>query len=294
MRRRHRDHRTGSARPLTEPGDWRDDVGRCELLHRLVGVRAHLPDPAPAQDGPGHGRPCLGARITSPRRVLIVSAIGHVGPPLGLGRPPRISGDECDLADDRRVSRHPTPLIEPPEPALQGGEPALPVSRRPQILQEAGHRVEVPRRRWRIPALPRLGRSAGTSPLRVPAAPASARAASVPAPPGACPGTGGGRAGQLQHRVAQRSAHPLQYRGLGQEHLVGLGPRAMSVGTAWLAASPLRARGRAGPWPCRAAPPRCPRSPRRAAWSRSSPWSARPRAGRTPHSGRPGCRRSTR
>jgi len=59
-------------------------------------------------------------------------------------------------------------------------------------------------------------------------------------------------------------------------------------------ARPLRARGRAGPWPCRAVPRRWPRSPRRVAWSRSSPWSVRPRAGRTPHSGRRGCRRSTR
>ena len=97
--------------PLAERGYRRRDVRRRELLRRLVTVRAHLPDSAPAQDGPAHGGPCLGGRVIGPRRILVLPSIDHVGPSLGLGRPPRFRGEQRGPHSDYRVSRDPAPII---------------------------------------------------------------------------------------------------------------------------------------------------------------------------------------
>ena len=74
--------------PLQERRCGRHEALRREPPHRLVCVSAHLFGPAPAQEGPEHGGPRLGGRVTGPRRIPVLPVIDHIGPPHSLDRPP--------------------------------------------------------------------------------------------------------------------------------------------------------------------------------------------------------------
>ena len=90
--------------PLQERGCRRHEALRREPPHRLVCVSAHLFDPAPAQEGPHHGGPRLGGRVTGPGRIPVLPAIDHVGPPLGLDRSPRQRAEQRGQSGRSRTS----------------------------------------------------------------------------------------------------------------------------------------------------------------------------------------------
>ena len=96
--------------PLQERGCRRHEALRREPAHRLVCVSAHLFGPAPAKEGPHHGGPRLGGRVTGPRRIPVLPAVDRFGPPLGLDRPPRQRAEQRGQHSGHRVSLDPAPL----------------------------------------------------------------------------------------------------------------------------------------------------------------------------------------
>jgi len=234
--------------PLQERYRGRRDARYRRLTRGLIGVGAHLLDPAAALGSPGHGGPRLGVRVGRPGRVLILPAIDHVGPPLGLGRLPGRPGGERGEHGGQRVFLDPAPRIEPPDPALQGGDPALRVGRPPEFSHQLDSAIDVPGGHGvlqRFPgqviarapgggAAPQDRDQGGLQPFQlreqhvaeqvVVAVPLAAVVQRHQQHVGSGQfGQHRSGAGQFQHRLAQRPGHALQHRGPGQELPLGGG-----------------------------------------------------------------------
>ena len=105
--------------PLQERGCRRHEALRREPAHGLVCVGAHLLGPPPAQEGPEQGGPRLDRRVIGPRRIPVLPAIDHIGPPLGLDRPRRQRGQERGPA--QRPSDFPRSRPDPPATETTAG-----------------------------------------------------------------------------------------------------------------------------------------------------------------------------
>jgi hypothetical protein len=227
---------------LHGPGHRHHDARRCILLRGLVSVGAHLLNPAAAQDGPVRGGRRLGERVAGLVRVPGLPAVDHIDPPLGLGWPPDRPGELGGVRGGQRVPLDPAPVLQPPEPPLQGGDPGLPVERQPEFFHHPGCGIDVPgshevlqRLRRQVIAQAPAGSSppqhrdhARLQPLELGQQHIAEQVVvAVPLPPpiqryqqqvrpGQL-GQGRGRPGSSQHRLDQRPGHALQHRGLGQE-----------------------------------------------------------------------------
>jgi hypothetical protein len=93
--------------PLQERGDRRHDACLRELACRFVGVGAHLLDAVPAQQGPQHRGPGRRHWIVSLGLGLVLPAVHHVGPPVGLDRPPGARGQDGSPHRGHRVPDDP-------------------------------------------------------------------------------------------------------------------------------------------------------------------------------------------
>src|SRR5262249_26392899 len=112
----------------------RERQARCrEGLHGLIGVGAHLLDSVAAHESLSHRGQRRGVRVGGLGRILVLPAVDYLGPPLGLRRLPARSGKQTGAHGGQQVLLDPAPVIEPPEPPLQGSDPALPVGRPPQL-----------------------------------------------------------------------------------------------------------------------------------------------------------------
>ena len=129
---------------LEQRGSGRHDALRGEPVRRLPGVGAHLPDPAPTHEGPQQGGPSGHRRILKLTRVLVLPAVDQIGPPLGLAWPPHPRVDERGQHSDHGISLDALPVIQPPEPLPEGGDPALPAGRHREFFHQAGCRLDVP------------------------------------------------------------------------------------------------------------------------------------------------------
>ena len=151
-------------------------------------------------------------------------------------------GDGRGLHREHRVSLDPAPVLQPPEPPLQGCGPASPVGLQPEFLHQAGGLIDVSGghgvlQRVLIHAVARIPCGGASlqhrDQLRTLAFQLRQEhvteqvVVAVPLPPlvqrhqqQVGPGQIGQRrrgSGPVQHRLAQRPAHPLQHRGPGQE-----------------------------------------------------------------------------
>jgi len=91
--------------------------------------------------------------VIGPRRVLVLPAVGHLGPPLSLDRLPDHRGEERSLHGGPRVPLDPAPVRQPSEPPLKGGDPASPEYRLPEFFHQPGGGVGVQRVEAVPPAL---------------------------------------------------------------------------------------------------------------------------------------------
>jgi hypothetical protein len=97
--------------PLYDP-DHRNHGARGRQLRRgLIGVGAHLLDPAAAQQGPVQSGYRLDERVIRSSRALVLPAIDHISPPLGLGRPPHCRGEKAGVHGGQRVSLDPALVL---------------------------------------------------------------------------------------------------------------------------------------------------------------------------------------
>ena len=228
---------------MHERGCRLPDAFRREEARGLVGVGMHLLDPVLAQDSAQHSGPRLGGRIVWPGCLLVLPVIDHIGPPLRLSRPPCCCGQDPGQHGHHRVSLRPALVLQPAEPPLDGGDPALPVSPYPEFAHQGSGHIDVPHcdgvlQRLLGQAVPRAP-PGGAAPqdrdqLRLPAAQlgqqhvAEQLVVAVPLPVRVQRHQqqvrprqirqGRGGPGRVEHRLAQRPAHPLQHRGPGQEH----------------------------------------------------------------------------
>jgi hypothetical protein len=101
------------------------------------------PGSAPAQDGLQRHGPRPGRRVILLGGALL-PAIDRVSPPIGLSRPPRHRGNDRGPNGDNRMFPDLAVLLQPPEPPLDGGDPALPQGRQPEALHQPSGRIHVP------------------------------------------------------------------------------------------------------------------------------------------------------
>src|SRR5215469_10322643 len=133
-----------SARNSTQIGSSRHDgtAGTGHLGDHWTLDKPMIINPVPVPCNDTHGSPLLpgvlshrgqrrGVRVGGLGRILVLPAVDYLGPPLGLGRLPGRSGQQTGAHGGQQVLLDPAPVIEPPEPPLQGGDPALPVGRPP-------------------------------------------------------------------------------------------------------------------------------------------------------------------
>ena len=237
-----------TCQPLVERRRRRHDVLRGASPHGLVGVGVYLLDPTPAHERPEDGGVSLGVRVIGPRRVAVLPVIDHVGPSLGLGRPPGHGGKKRGQHGSHRMPFDPTAIFQPPEPPVEGGEPALPVDRHPEPFHQASGGVNVPgcdgvlqRILWQIiahaptrGATPQDSRQVGLTAVQLgPEHVAKQMVVAVPLPPPVQRHQQQVRPlqvrqrragpGQVEHRIAQWPGHPLQHRGPGQEYPLSAG-----------------------------------------------------------------------
>ena len=223
-------------------GRWHRYVLRREPLHGRVGVGAHLLDAVPAQQRPEQGGIRLEVRVSGPCRVRALPPVNGIGPPFGIRRPPGQCGKDRCPHGSQRVSVDPALVFQPTHPPLQCGEPALPVSQHRQPFHQPRSRADVARgdgvfeRRLGqvVPQAP-VGRAvpqdrhqvrfaavqvgqqhvAEQVMVAVPLSPPVQRHQQHVGPGQLRQDRGG--AGRVQYRLAQRTGHPLQHRGAGQE-----------------------------------------------------------------------------
>ena len=93
---------------------------------------------------PAAGRPTPRGSITGRGRILVLPAVDRVGQSLGIGWPGRHRGDDRRHRRDHRVSLDLAPVLQPPEPPLDGRDPALPLGRHREFRHQARGRVGVP------------------------------------------------------------------------------------------------------------------------------------------------------
>ena len=105
--------------PLLAPGVRVRDISRRERPHGLVGVRAHifLIPFRPRWPSAGRPRPRRPGHRAAP--VLVLPAIDHVCPPLGVSWPRRQRGQHRGQYCGHRVALNPAALVQPAEPPLE-------------------------------------------------------------------------------------------------------------------------------------------------------------------------------
>ena len=256
---------------MQERGPGRRDVLRREPARGFVGIGAHLLHPAPTQHGPQQGGPRLGGPVIGSGHRAVLPAIDRVGPALRLGRPPDRRGDQRGPHGDHRMPLDSAPLIQPPEPPLEGGDPALPVGHQRQPSHQASNLIDVPgcdgvlqrgldqlvaqaprggaaaqhRDQIRLQALQlREQHVAEQVVVAVPLSPSIQRDQQQVRPRQIRQRRR--RARQLEHRITQRSTHPIQHRGPGQEHPLTLGDPGQELRLHIVAHQPIATAERAG------------------------------------------------
>jgi hypothetical protein len=196
----------------------------------------------PTGEGPDQRSPGPDGAAIRPDGIFLVPAIHRVGPPRGLGRPSHPRVDQRGQRRYHRICGDRVPVIQPLEPPHERGDPALPPGRHSELLHQlrdhvhvvGGHGVLKRFLRAAVGPAPVRGvppedrQQAGFQPFQLGQQHVAEQV--VVAVPEAAPVQrhqqqvrasefyqGGVGLGQAEHRFAQRPAHPLEYRGPGEE-----------------------------------------------------------------------------
>ena len=145
--------RTSSATPRSPASRLRDphqQLRRCppQAAHRnqrqgQLGVGPHLGDPVAAQLGPQQGPPAIDRGAAVGQQPLIGSPFGRVGPPLSRGRVAAQRLDPGPEHGHRGIVLDQPVVVEPVEPALDGGQPTAAVDANGRLLDASGDQVGI-------------------------------------------------------------------------------------------------------------------------------------------------------
>ena len=112
--------------------------------YRVGGVGQHLFHPAAAHQRAKYGGMRFGVRGIRLRPVPILPAVDGISPPLSFGWSSHHRKEQRGQHGDHRVPVHAAVIVQPPEPALKGGEPALPVGGHSEPFYQGSCRADVP------------------------------------------------------------------------------------------------------------------------------------------------------
>src|SRR5580704_6599187 len=121
---------------------WCQDVLLGTPVYRVGRVGQHLFHPAAAYERAEYGGVRFGVRIIRLRSVPVLPVIDGISPPLSFGRSSHHREEQRGRHSDHRVSVHPALVVQPPEPPLERGGPALPVGRHSEPFYQASSRVD--------------------------------------------------------------------------------------------------------------------------------------------------------
>ena len=151
---------TSTASARTSSATPRSPASRCEIpnsswrrrppeaAHRdqrqgQLGVGPHLGDPVAAQLGPQQRPPAIDRGAPVGQHPLVGSPFGRGGPPLGRGR---VAAERLDPGPEhghRGIVLDQPVVVEPVEPALDGGQPAAAVDADGRLLDTTGDQVGI-------------------------------------------------------------------------------------------------------------------------------------------------------